>query len=388
MNIPAQNWRSTRALWLILILGLVLVYLLYQLFVDYSLGGNTWKQGDWLINELSAPIRRGLFGSALLRTSDLLGANPLLLLILFQAGIVTLIFVVTGAAAIRLGTPEKVFLLLISPGFVVFFWFNDPQGSVRKEILVYLAFLPLIVSAMKGRGGVVACILAIAAYALAVASHEGNVFFLPFLWVAMWLVLPGNASIALRAALLAAPAVLALAGGLYAVANTHVADPGVICAQVVQRGLDPQVCGGAIDYLESTPEQARMHPGRLLSEHFRSYLLVYLVCLLGFRVLLQGSPRLALGGVAVMASGLAFFPLYILAGDYGRWLNFHVSSLVFVALIALLRFRPAWLYERPNRLDYACVLALSLVIGISHSPGELMDGFLVTIARGIYHAAF
>ncbi len=388
MHSQSSDWRSWRTFGLALILGITLLHILWLLSVDYTAGGNSWKQGDWLINSLGSPARRGIFGSALLRLSDLLGTSPLLLLILLQGVVVTLIFVVVGTATLTLGTPQKVFLLLISPGFVVFFWFNDPQGAVRKEILVYLAFLPLIVAAMRGRGSLICCVLSMLAYAMAVASHEGNVFFLPFLWVAMWLVLPGNASIALRVAIIVIPGLLALAGGLYAVANIHVPDPGVICAQIVQRGLDPQICGGAIDYLGSPPEQARMHPGRLLSEHFRSYLLVYMVCLLGFRVLLQGSRRLELGGLAVVASGLAFFPLYILAGDYGRWLNFHVSSLVFVTLIALLKFRPSWLYERPNRLDYACVLALSLVIGISHSPGELIDGFLATIARGVYHTIF
>jgi hypothetical protein len=181
-------------------LGQLLFYLLYQLFLDFSLGGNNWKQGDWLINELSGPIRRGLFGSALLRISDVIGLNPLLLLILFQAAIVTLIFAVVGVSAFKLGAPDKVVLLLLSPAFVMFFWFNDPQGSVRKEILAYLAFLPLIVAAIRGRGSLLALALSITAYAIAMAAHEANVFFLPFLLVAMWLVFPPEATVKLRIA--------------------------------------------------------------------------------------------------------------------------------------------------------------------------------------------
>ena len=89
MNPDARDLQTRNALLIAVILGTVLFYLLYQLFLDFSLGGNNWKQGDWLINELSEPVRRGLFGSAVLRISDVIGLNPLLLLILFQALIVT-----------------------------------------------------------------------------------------------------------------------------------------------------------------------------------------------------------------------------------------------------------------------------------------------------------
>lgn len=386
MNPNARGVQTRNALLLAILLGIVVFYLLYQLILDFSLGGNNWKQGDWLINELAGPIRRGLFGSMLLRTSDFIEVNPLLLLILLQAAIVILIFAVVGMAAFRLGVPDKLLLLLLSPGFVMFFWFNDPQGSVRKEILSYLAFLPLIVAALRGRGSLLACALSITAYAIAMAAHEANVFFLPFLLLAMWLVFPPNATVTLRIVVMAIPILLALAGGLYASVNTHVPDPGVICMQVIQRGLDPQICDGAIEYLERAPADARMHPSRLVSTHFRNFLLVYAVCLIGFRVLLQGSAHLERWLWAIMASGLAFFPIYILAGDYGRWLNFHVTSLVLLSLVFLLKFRPAWLYEKPRRVDFACVLAFSLVIGVSHSPGELIDGFLVKIAHGIYDA--
>jgi hypothetical protein len=386
VNPDGRGLHTRNAFLIAVLLGTTLFYLLYQLFLDFSLGGNNWKQGDWLINELSGPIRRGLFGSALLRISDVIGLNPLLLLILFQAAIVTLIFAVVGVSAFKLGAPHKVVLLLLSPAFVMFFWFNDPQGSVRKEILAYLAFLPLIVAAMRGRGSLLALALSITAYAIAMAAHEANVFFLPFLVVAMWLVFPPEATVKLRILVIAVPTLLALAGGLYASANTHVPDPGVICMQVIQRGLDPQICDGAIEYLERAPEEARMHPGRLLSTHFRNFLLVYAVCLISFRVLLHGSEHMERWSLAVLASGLAFFPLYILAGDYGRWLNFHVTSLVLLSLVFLLKLRPAWLYQSPRRMDYACVIALSLIVGVSHSPGELIDGFLVKVAHGIYEA--
>ena len=384
MNTISQGVRSRNGVLLVAILASALLYLLYQLYVDFSLGGNSWKQGDWLINELSGSIRRGLFGSALLRTSDVTGLSPLLLLISLQALFVTLIFVVVVIAALKLGMPDKLLLLLLSPGFLFLFWFNDPQGSVRKELLVYLAFLPLIVVALKGRGAPIAYLLSVIAYGMAVFAHEGTVFFLPFLLLAMWLVMPQDAGTAIRLTVLAVPSLLAIGGGLYAAMNTHTPDTSLICAQLVQRGLDPAICGGAIDYLQSTPEEAKVHPGNLLTTEFRSLLLIYAACLLSFRVMFQGSERFELWFVAILASGLVFLPLYVLAGDYGRWLNYHISSLTFVLLVFLLKWRPAWLYEAPRRLDFLCLLALNLVIGVSHSPGEMTDGLVVKVARLIY----
>jgi hypothetical protein len=234
MSLFAQTIRSRNALLLGAVLVGVLGYVYYCLFVDYSMGGNSWKQGDWLINELAGPIRRGLFGSALLHVSDALGANPLVLLIVLQASIVTLIFAVLGIAAFDLKVPDKLLLILLSPGFVIFFWFNDPLGSMRKELLTYLAFVPLVVAALRGRGGYAAYAFSTVAYGVAMSAHEGNVFFLPFLCTAMWLILPPEASIRLRLALLAVPCLLAFGGGLYASLYTHVSDYSVLCAPLLR----------------------------------------------------------------------------------------------------------------------------------------------------------
>lgn len=386
MSSLGQTLRSRNGLFLMFVLAGVEAYALYRLYVEYSLGGNSWKQGDWLINDLAGPIRRGLFGTALIRASDVLGTNPLLLVILFQALIATLIIVVVGMAALDLKVPDKLILILVSPGFLFFFWTSDPQGAMRKEILAYLAFLPLVVAALRGRGGYLAYSLSVIAYAMAVAAHEANLFSLPFLCVAIWLILPSGARVGARLALLAVPSLLALAAGLYASTHRYVCDKTPMCQQVIDRGLSASICDGAIAYVGVQHADLRMDPTGLLSTHFRNFLLIYAACLIGFRVLVQGSPRVELWSVAVLASGLIFSPLYILATDYGRWLSYHVSALVFLALICLLKWRPGWLYEPPLRMDFAVILAMSLVLGIQHVSGEMIDGPLVKLAVAIHDA--
>jgi hypothetical protein len=364
-----------------------LAYILHYLHLDLVAGGNSWRQGDWLIHNLADPVRRGMFGSGLLAVAGALRVDPLTFLVWIQGGIVAAIFVVVAAATARLRWPPKLLLLLLSPAFVILFWFNDPYGSVRKEILVYLSFLPLIVAAVMAKGGVLACVSAIIVYAIAVFAHEGNVFFLPFLWVAMWLVLPERVSLAGKVAICAMPAGLAFAAGVYALMNTHVADTQAICAQLVQRGLSPQICGGAIEYLDTTPAESRTDPRRLISLDSRAFVLLYFVCMLSFRLLFQGSDRANLWMLAVLGSALAFVPLYLLAGDFGRWLSFHFTALVLAGFVYLLKYRPAWLYEAPRGLDFFALLALNLVIGISHSPGDLVDGVLVRFVQIIASVA-
>lgn len=384
MTSKAGTPRNLNALLLGIILGGVLCHLLYTLYIDWSLGGNPWKQGDWLIHGLAGPIRRGPFGTALLAISDAVGISPLALLIGLQGLIVAAIFLVVAAAAFMLKVPDRLLLVLLSPAFLILFWFNDPQGSMRKEMLAYLAFLPLVLAAMRGQRTYLAPILATTIYGIAVLAHEGNVFFLPFLWLAIWLMLPTHASLVNRAAVIAFPGVLALLAGLWAMMHPSVPNTDLICMHLVQRGLDWSICEGAIAYLETRPQEGTMHPGRLLSTHFRSFLLIYTACLLPFRLFFDKSPRLDLWFIAVVGSGLAFLPLYLLAGDYGRWLSLHVSAFVFILLIFLLNQRPTWLYETPRRLDFFSLLLLNLVVAVSHSPGEFIDGFIIKLAHAIY----
>lgn len=387
MSSDRSTSRIGNAVFLVIAMAGVWLYLLYILYGDWSLGGNSWRQGDWLIHGLAEPIRRGPFGTVLLISADRLGLNVLGLLIVVQALIATLIFGVLGVAIIHLGSPDKLLLVLFSPAFFVFFWFNDPQGAMRKEILAYLAFLPLIIAAARSHGSWLALVLATLLFGVAVFAHEGNVFFLPFLWAAMWLVMPAHHGLVVRLAMLSAPALLAFGAGIYATLYPQVRETAQICMHLLQRGLDASVCEGAIAYLNTAPEQARMHPGRLLTTDFRNFLLFYAACLLSVRMLFQESERPQAFFFASLASGAAFIPLYLLAGDYGRWLNFHLSALVLVMLVFLLRSRPPWLYKAPPRLDFFCVLALYLVVGVSHSPGNFIDGFLVRLARLLAAAA-
>jgi len=71
--------KNEKRLWHILDFSLAVSFFLVTLRVldDVRLGGHGHKQGDYLINNLVEPVRRGHFGTAIIWVSDvLLGSNP------------------------------------------------------------------------------------------------------------------------------------------------------------------------------------------------------------------------------------------------------------------------------------------------------------------------
>ena len=125
------------------------LYSFYKLFVNYRNGGNMWKQGDWLINSEMLPIRRAFMGDIILGISDTLNTSPLLVTIMFQT---TLFLMLVCLLCILLRQKEvkpAIWVILISPAFFVFFWASDQQGSMRKELFIYLALACLATSGIR-----------------------------------------------------------------------------------------------------------------------------------------------------------------------------------------------------------------------------------------------
>ena len=63
-------------------------YVIYVAWGDWAVGGNSWKQGDWLINSLEATVRRGILGSALIQGAEAFGLSPVTLVVILQTVLV------------------------------------------------------------------------------------------------------------------------------------------------------------------------------------------------------------------------------------------------------------------------------------------------------------
>ena len=310
-----------------------------------------WIDGEWLINYSGGLIRRGLVGAVLLGTARVLHLPLIWLTLAVQVAAYALFFwcVWLLTAGVRWSWP--LVLALLSPATLTFSVL-DPPSAVRKEVLLFVAVALLGLLLVRGGRLVLASgLLAVAAPAL-VLSHEALVVFFPYLFAPFFALLPWRR--ALRLVLL--PAVLA-ALALLAVARHpgNLVQAEAVCrtvsAAVGQRVLLDQpdgVCGGAIAYLERSPSQAREDTvaAERVYHYPERYTIPAVLSLLPAAWLIGAGLR-SRGGrrqgavwmlAAGLVAGLASIALFLVARDWGRWINIHATCLL---LLALMVERPA-----------------------------------------------
>ena len=355
-----------------------LVIVILAAFGDLAAGGNSWKQGDWLINNEAGFIRRGVFGSALLDLSALLGMNPVRLVVYLQVALVLAVAGLTWAALRRLQPRATLWLLLIGPGFFLRFWALDLQGGLRKELIAFLALALLLFAATRAGGARALALLATVIYLVSIVAHEANIFLAPFFLACLYLMS--------RDGQMPARYVWATAGltGLVAVATVlsaflfrTISDHGPVCAPLLEVGVGAAMCDGAIaalerplsGYIETTMGMIR--PPRGLS--FATLALLNTVFVIAVSGYLVGLRRFAM---PFILSALPFFPLFVVAVDWGRWVSLHTTACIFVLLVALARDQVA--HARQSEMPAFALLGLTLFTvfwGFSHFLDVLWGGF-------------
>jgi hypothetical protein len=283
------------------------------------------------------------------------------------------------------GPGDRMLLLLLSPGFVLF-WGADPESILRKEVLIYAAFLPLILLAGRGRAGKWALAASVATFALAAAGHEMSVFFLPALVGAILTCRPRDAA---SWAAVAAVAGLGLLTFGFALRYPTVPDLALVCDPLVARGLSPAICEGAIAWVGRDIKFAQE---RLLiqAENPRAWtvVLAYGAALLPFVLALWGRPDARRGLCLLVLAGLPFLPLWFVALDWGRWINAHVAVMVFLVLILQRTGRlPGFAAPLP-RLLFLATLAVCLGVGMRHVGGSVRAGLIEVALRTFVHPGF
>ena len=93
----------------ILLLGFLYVSL--RVLYDYIAGGNSWKQGDWLINNAAGSIRRGPLGSFIISIDDLVDSNPLFVVSVIQIALLAVLFITFRLLVTKLHNPRISILL-------------------------------------------------------------------------------------------------------------------------------------------------------------------------------------------------------------------------------------------------------------------------------------
>ncbi len=308
-----------------------------------------WIDGEWLINYSGGLVRRGLVGAVLLGAARTLHLPLMGLTLAVQVAAYALFFwcVWLLTAGVRWSWP--LVLALLSPATIAFSVL-DPPSAVRKEVLLFVAVALLGLTLVRGRRAVLASALLTVAAPVLVFSHEALVVFFPYLFAPFFVLLPWRQ--ALRLVML--PAVLAgVALVLVAGHPGDLAQAETVCqtvsAAVGQPALLDQpngICGGAIAYLGRSPAEARndTRAAERAYHYTERYPIPALLALLPLAWLLrdglrsgrrQGTRWIVAAG---LLAGLASIALFLVARDWGRWINIHVTCLL---LLALLVERPA-----------------------------------------------
>lgn len=362
-------------------------YIVLLAFQDFQLGGDSWKQGDWLINSVDTTIRRGMMGSLILRVSETFSLNPVLVVVVVQVSLVIATVGLITLSVQRLQPQATIWLLILSPGFFVSFWSLDDQGGLRKELITFLAFAILLFATSRPTPNRILAYVSALVYGLAVISHEGNLFFAPFFAFCYYLLLSKTAITKPDfIGLLAIVACACLTTLIIAFSFDTVVDYMRVCQPVLDAGAGADMCEGAIKALEiPLKEYMTATFWMFFSPKVLSFTLLYVLS--SVLVLITGTHLVGGGRLFIRAyigSAFLFLPLYVVAVDWGRWVSFHTSAVIFTLLIALsLGFpKTASTEEMPLR-SFQLVLVCSLVWGFSHFLDVLWGGMAWKTLQGL-----
>ncbi len=360
---------------------LALVWLVISLGVlqDYLSGGNRWKHGDWLINTAGGPVRRGPFGSAVLSVGDLLGISPLLVVCVLQVVILAVLFLAFRALVDRAGPVRLQAMLWLSPAFFTVLWVVEPQGAVRKELLAFAGLSLLALGAVSGR--LIVLWLGVLVYCISTIAHEGMVLFGPvFIGI---LVLSGLFRSAPWQALSATLIAIGVSGAalFYALVHARVEDPNLVCAPLLERGLDPEICAGAISWLaHDAGVGVAAVAERLTGASVVGFLLGALAAFAPFGYLVSVGTRPRLGLVILLGAVLPILPLFPVASDWGRWLSLQVFSMSVLLSCAMASGRFP-LRAVPSRGLVVGAVGMALLVSPNHAIG--LSGLAVKITRAV-----
>ena len=353
------------------------LYSFYKLFVNYRNGGNMWKQGDWLINSEMQPIRRAFMGDIILAISDALSTSPLLVTIMIQTivflTLVCLLFILLRQKEVR----SAIWVILISPAFFVFFWASDQQGSMRKELFIYLALACLATSGIRQSLSRPLIVASLILFVLGALSHEAMALFFPA-YVFCFVVMAHPAKISpLFMGIAILIALVASTGTIYfSIQHPSVSDIQDICLPLTSRGLDPSICEGAIDWLQKDVESSR----EIVREVATTDRIVKLIAGYALSAIAMtyfiGRTNMPYKLFALyVLAGLPFIPLFVLGIDWGRWLNFHFTSVAFIVLCLLVSGHLK--IERPPAYIYLAPILLSSIFwSVGHIDPFLFSGIL------------
>ena len=359
MSAAGEQHTHIKGMFFFLLLLLIYSGIIFAFASQISDGGNSWNQGDWLINNEYVVTRRGVLGSWLIALSDVLGGNPLYVVAAVQFILISFVFVSVYAAVSSRQFDGPVIWLVLSPAFVFLFWLHNPQGGFRKELIVYFSYSLVFLSVTLSYRQTWVIVVSALVFVVSVFAHEANFFSLPFFLFMIWLLRERYSEWHLG--VLAVCVVIgSVAGMVYALSFSRVENTELICAALTERGLSDHLCSGAIEWLSDDLHAALAHVKRRIeSGTYWIYILAYLLSLIPFLIVRPDGIKTKHYLVCVMFGIVCFAPLFVVGEDWGRWISFYITSITMIALVDMSIRERSWQIRAGNK-------TIVSVIAISH----------------------
>lgn len=325
-----------RAVFAYVVLGLALLRgTANYVVLDLANGGVTYRVGDWVINYAGGFVRRGLFGELLFALSPP-GQSTVWALAGFQLACYAVVLAYVASFLHRTGYAWPAIALACGPAALPFVGW-DVLAGWRKEIICFaaVALLGWARRSLDRRVRVALIATAVALFGLAMFSWEASVFAVP---VMLFLLREPDGRVTLRgwpALTILGLGVVGGAAGVLARGDVDTAD--AVCESVVARGLNPDLCPGAIAMLGQPLDQA---VAEVMTRFPLYWTYLWLLPLALLPVLT--TPWLRRNWPWFVATALLVLPLYVIGQDYGRWAHL----LVVAPALAIMAGEPSEVLNR------------------------------------------
>ena len=348
---------------------------------DFRSGGDPWKQGDWLINNAGGQIRRGPFGSLLISVSDILKIDPLQFVVVLQVLLLALLYLSFRYLCRKVNDPVIEILIIVSPAIFTVMWVADPQGSMRKELVAFLALSWVAIGLIDGQK--ILYWLGVVLFCASFVGHEAMVLFTPvFLLVLLFF----NFSLSARETIASMLIVCfsALGSVYYAIKYTSLLRTEEVCRALTVRGIDQSLCDGAIAWLVYDSSYGFVNNESWFSTLSISiFLFTYFLAFMPYAFLLLCSKRPVYQLLLFIGLAVPFLPLYVVATDWGRWMSFHIFS-VSVVLVCAMVAEKIRVVHRPGIFLVVCFVIIALAYSPNHKVAVQFGGVLRQIGFEIY----
>ena len=234
-----------------------------------------------------------------------------------------------------------VLMLLISPMFMLLALYY-PGNAMMKEIIAYLGLALMAATAASGRRGVLwaGCVV----FGLAGFANGANTFLTPAALIFI-LIYFSRGIISKRQAIAAAALVTIASVTAVAIATIYKGNGlyGPICEELGHYPDLARYCvvGGAIWWLDqdSAYAFAYMWKINIASNAWPKFILGYALAIMPFfffRLAVDKSGTQSRIAYAVVVFGIVFMaPLFVVATDWGRWINMYVFALTLLTVAAV-----------------------------------------------------